>query len=415
MRGVGRTWLIGTGLLYVPPLIEQVTHGVHGNIRELAKFAVAPPHHLGGPTGFAYAAGTLGGVLRWPPTGLGGSGESIGRFTGYLIPDPAWTALPIIVSIVAIYLLARRSRVRKVGDALLFAGVVFCAAFASASRVIGERWPYLFTWRFAVVWFVVGVAVVGASGLCQQRHPIAGAPRKRSRTTNLFRWCGLAAALIVLGIAVVAKSVSAPHGHILPFEPATERLANKVLATRRPDGVVEFVRFDRSVAGVADGVMNRLDEKGWRVGAPSELAYEYGDTHAISNHSASQIWFISETSVGTTLSGAVPGAHVLAMVTPLSKLEDRELAHLQRQLIARMRGTGHFELFPAVGYELGVLAVAHRMDTTGIDMGRLAELNAKVARSPVGRFAVTIVPVGTPSDPLSLAKQLPTNTVESWR
>jgi hypothetical protein len=161
--------------------------------------------------------------------------------------------------------------------------------------------------------------------------------------------------------------------------------------------------------------MNGLDDHGWHVGADPQYAYKYGAGHVVAADRAAQSWYVTETSAGSTLTTGLPGARVVAAVTPLSPSEDRELARLQRQFIARMRDTNHMELLPAVDWELAGLAAAGHMDTTGIDVNRLDDLNAKVARSGICRCAVTAEATAIPADRLQLALAIPKDVIRSWR
>jgi hypothetical protein len=388
----GRWWLIATALLYVPPLIEQLQHGTRGNLGKLAKFFIAPSRKLGGPAGLRFAAATLGGVLRWPLAGLGGHGEPI-DFAGNLIPQRPWMVLSLFAIIAIVYVIARRIHNEELTDALIVVAVVLAVSFASLSRVIGERWPYLFTWRFAVVWFIIGVVVVAAGRMLNRRTNFGNSP---------WAWVALVVAVVTLGGAVISEAVATPYGQVLALERSTEKLADAVRASAPRSQPVLLLHVDGFVNGVADGLMNNLDDKGWHVGAEPALAYKYGQSHAVDTKSARQVWYVTETSTGTTLTTSVPGARVLALETPLTTAEEHELARLQRQLIARMRKTNHLELLPAVQYELAGLATASRMDTSGIDMNRLDELNAKVARSGRCRCAVVVEPADIPNDELGL-------------
>jgi hypothetical protein len=311
----------------------------------------------------------------------------------------------LVIALGAAFLFARRAHNRETRDAILFATALLLVAFASLSRVVGERWPYLFTWRYAVVWFIIGVLIVAIASLARRPMPAFA---------KSFRWAALAFAVSLFGFAVVVKVVHTPYGQILPFERATEKLAAQIDAADLRSQPVQLVHVDGFVHGVGDGLMNKLDEEGWRVGAEPGLVYKYGSGRAVSPKSSNGLWYVTETSAGTTLTESVPGARVVAMVTPLSGDEERELTRLQRQFIARMRETKHMELLPAVDYELVALATYGRMDTRGIDMNRMGELNGKVARSASCRCAVVIEPPGTPRNTIGLAASIPASAIQRW-
>lgn len=402
-----RGWAIATVVVCAPLVVEQVVHGREGNLGRLGWFFLNPPEGLGEPTGLRFGLGGLGGVLRLPLTGLGGPGEATEPFTGYVIPEAAWTILPLVVLLAGVAAVAHRRGDHEVLDAVVVAGAGLAAGVIALSRLVGERYAYLFTWRFALVWFVIGVAMAGLARLTSNRRGPrrpAVAPAHRRR-----RWPVACAVLSIaaMGGVVLATSITIEPDHVLPLERTTEELAAAVASGDRPSGPVQLVRFDGVLEGVADGVLNELDQQGWPVGVPPDQGFKYGDHRVVDEADASEIWFVTETSLGSTLATAVPGSEVRASATPLSDDEEAELVELQLALVDRLRDAGRLDLLSAVDVDLVGFALDGQVDTDGIEIDRLGELNAAVARSGTCRCAVVVVPDATPVDPAALVAGLP--------
>lgn len=386
----GRGWFIATAVAYLPVAADQGIHGRDSNLAQLGRFFLDPPDDVGEPTGPSFGAGGIGGVLRWPLRGLGGHGETTEPFTGYVIAEPAWTVLPLVALLAAVGAFARRRADREVLDSVVVAGLALVAGIVALSRLLGERYPYLFTWRFALVWFVVVVGTVGLARLL-----LADRSWRHERAASTMAAC---VGVVAVGATVLATSLGVEPDEVLPLERDIEALSEAVAAGPRPDGPILIVRFDSTLEGVADGLLNHLDERGWPVGVVEDQGFKYGEDRVVRPDEAQETWFVTETNLGTTLAMTVPASEVRAATTPLSADEEAELVPLQLALVDRLRDSGRLDLLSAVDADLVGFALDGQVDTSGIDVDRLSELNAEIATSGTCRCAVVAVPADTPTD-----------------
>lgn len=348
--------------------------------------------------GWGAAVRVLGGVLRVPLVGLGGSGEATDPFTGFLVPGSKWTIL-ILVGLVTSAAVA--AAVRRDGAKIRVLTVVIAATSAGVvalSRVIGDLFAYLFVWRYALVWFAAVACIVMLLD--------SVVPSSRRPGTGRFAVVALAAAVVVLGVATMAASLGQRTDQILPRERATRELTARLERRGRPSGEVEILRFDGVLEGVADGILNRLDERGWPMTVRPDLTFKYGASRGASA-APSHVWFVTETNIGTTLASAVPGAEVVASVTPLSGADDAELSKLQLQVVEALQAQGRLDLLPALGSDLVAIALTRAgVKVPGVDLDRLVELNAKASKAGACRCAVIAVPPGTSDDVPTLIRSL---------
>lgn len=273
MRPTSWAWLAAVVVLWLPPLLEQARNGSDGNLVALQRFFL---HGGGGevPAGMRFAAGALGGVLRLPLTGVGGRGEAREAFTGYLIAGSPWSFVAIAVALALTVVVASVRRDGRGIRVVAVLGVTAASGLLALSRLLGERWPYLFVWRFVLVWCVLaGCAVVVARG---------SAVGERARRMPLGPQRMLAAgAVALLAATTLLTAWGKPAEQFSGQEAQARAMLDAVERTTEPRGDVTVVRFGGYLIGVADAVLDRLDELGWPVRVPSDLGYKYGDARSL--------------------------------------------------------------------------------------------------------------------------------------
>jgi hypothetical protein len=264
-----RLWTAATLLLWAPPLVDQAVNGREGNLWLLVRFFGDTPDQSGPAAGWSFAAGVLGGAARFPFHGLGGSAEETDTYTGDVLPGSPWLLLPLLAMLGLAAFLAHRQRDRTMVRALSVAAATVAAGLLALARILGDRWPYLFTWRYVVVWFLLATVGVG----------IGRATRLRGGTTLPGRLgaVALSFAVLVSGAGTLAKIAAWDPGRLADLEDSAEELSELVLARGTPEEPVTLVRFGSTLDGIGDGLLDAVEDAGWDVGVVEPLAYKYGE------------------------------------------------------------------------------------------------------------------------------------------
>ena len=389
---VARWWTAGIGLLWLPPVLDQLANGRDGNVWRLAAFFLSDHAVAGEPTGWAFATSILGEVTRIPLIGYGGVGEPRAPNSGDIVPGTPALVLPLVALLVLAVVVTSRRPLDGRAKAVLVAVSAVAAALFAGARVVGERWPYLFVWRYQVVWFAVTVAVVALA--CD----VAARRRPQLRTTVHVL---MVSAVVLAGATTIHRGrARPPDGGLLRYESATQLLTEQLVERGPPDGPVTLVRFGGILRGIGDGVLRVTDGEGWKVGMTEDLDFKYGADRVVALGDAGSVWLVTESSTDTTIAEMVAGSVTLAKVTPLEPRSERRLSELQRRALRELRDHGRLDLRHAVGSRFVGFAFAE----AGLDLGpgvlrELGALNARVEAASQCRCAVVEVPVTAPHHP----------------
>ncbi len=389
--GGARAWWIATALMWLPPVIDQMANGRRGNFWRLGGFFVEGSADTGAPAGWSFAARVLGGAAAHSYRVVGGAGEATDPYTGWVLPGSLlWTA-PFVLVVVAAALVAFRTRSSGAIRAMAIAVAAMLSGFVALARLLGDRWPYLFVWRYQILWFAVATSLVVMARAVPRLQ-------RASHTGRFQRNAHVAVAVVVVvsGVLVHRMAGAWEVGRTYPSEPSVRELTNELQRGGPPTGTVTMVRFGSILVGVGDGVLHATRAAGWDVGVLPELGYKYGDVRVHDPEGDEVVWFVTETSADTTVAGLLDGAAVLAAVTPLDDGEEDELVTLQTEALRAMIDADRPDLVASLGSSLVSYVLGDNdipVDPAVTD--RLTELNEKVAASPGGRMSVVAVPATT--------------------
>jgi hypothetical protein len=210
-----------------------------------------------------------------------------------------------------------------------------------------------------------------------------------------WRAAGLVATLLLVGRSFgLAQDVAdSPRGQVLPAEPVARELLDQ-LDEEVPDDPV-LVR-GRGLRGLSEAVIDELDRRGAAMRVDEGLGYKWGRHRTATRDEVSSVWFVVEAGVTVSLVTDLPGARVLARLSPLDPAEEREAVALQRRLAAQLQGAGRDDLLPRLDSSLVAFAAG---GVRGVDLDaldRLGALNRRVETSASCRCAVVAVPPGAP-------------------
>jgi hypothetical protein len=350
-------------VLWAPAAVDAALRPP-GNLYELAAYTLGGGHADSNPAGFAYAAGVHGYAFKLPPPWITATEQT--DFSGWVGPsNELWLVIGAVLAGGA-WLLARRGAplLRRLVELALVSQL---AALVALSRVAGERWSYLFIWRFALaalLWVAFAAALWVRLGDDRLRRLLAG---------------GAFALVALLSVEMAVDAVRRDH-HVLPYEDTSEALTEQVLDERadraRPP---TLVALDGDIKGLRDGILNGLRRADVEVRAPVGAAFKYGRSVAATDRSPEEVWLVTETSAGTSLALALPGARVLGMVTPLDPPDEAHLQRLSRSVALALHRSGQTGFFlPAIESDLVEFALGGTSAERVADLGELARLNQLV-------------------------------------
>jgi hypothetical protein len=191
------------------------------------------------------------------------------------------TAFPVtLAALVGAAALAWR---RWYGPALrldLFALALVGATYVAATRIVGDVFPYIVRWTWAVgalAWIAIGWTLVS-----WLREPVR---RSDPRVGRAVVGLGVAAVIVSSAVGVVdALDAGTPEPEASPRIARLTAAVEQELARHPGDGVVEIQMMDSpdSIFGGAGsiwtgaGIANLLDQRGYDVRVSPDLEFAYG-------------------------------------------------------------------------------------------------------------------------------------------
>ena len=375
-------WIAAAIVVWIPPLSEQLIHGRSGNLALIAEwFMGGGSTDVGESVGLGGGAALVGGALS--SGGLGYAPESLEPFSGWAIPGSAFRVLPVVLLVGFAAVLAYRRRDDVAIRSVVFIGVVAVAGVLSASLVVGDRWPYLFVWRYPLVFFVAATALAVAVDLLAR-----GRARQDGRWSSTRLPVVIAAVGFSLVTAVVLSSWDA--GVIRDLEPQVDDLIDGI-ATPSPDSTPIVREFGPILDGVGDAVLLHGERAGWDLRVDSKMGFKYGNQR-VATSSPSEVWPVTQGSAATSIAVSLPDATVLSQTTPLTVAEEATLTSAHVDALHELAMEDRMDLVdslrsPLVGLALADANVFIDPETLRI----LEELNAKVTETGIERLAVVAI------------------------
>jgi hypothetical protein len=282
-EGVGRSWLrmaVVTGLvltvLWLPVVLQQITREP-GNLGELLRFF----RDHGREHSYADAWHVLASQLSvWPDWLRGSVVRNI--FSG-AIDLSGGTPLAIGALVLVAAAVATWRRAKDAFRLDVIVGVVVVAGFVSVTRIVGEIFPYLVIWTWALgmlAWLAIGWSAVR----WWQEHASRDERREERRDHTV---AAVALGLMVAGLLVVTvvNTVDAARAGNLDAIGSgwVDGLSRKVRAELPAgDGVVEI----RTIGGagsvwVGAGVADELEHHGVETRVAPDLGFAYGSDRVL--------------------------------------------------------------------------------------------------------------------------------------
>jgi hypothetical protein len=365
------------GVMWLPAVVDQLTAD-HGNLGAIRQYFT----HQSSVLGLRDGAGLFAAEFRVVPPWLGGS--SAYRFgTSAVVPaSPAWLLVPLLLLALGGWA-ARRSGRRSDQHLIELAAVLAVLAIVTLSRISVDPVAFLFFWRTSVAVFLVfacAVAVVHA--FPELAH--------RVRRPALV----LVAAGVVLLSASAVSDVLDRRDRLGPNEDEFTALLGQIRHRGLPHRAFLVRAVGDPASGFDQGLVDALDEAGVPVRVDRELGYQFGSERGAAVSDVDEVWLVTEGGVSRERMLALPGARLVASVSPLSPSDERELSRLQRGALATMAVSGHDGNAALLDNEL--FAVVDSRDPHSVvapaDAARISELAGKAARAQGCRCAVVAVP-----------------------
>lgn len=381
-RGVARwgacSLVLGLAL-WVPPLIDQVTHDP-GNLRAIYDHLATPseePAGFGRGVELALLHLDVGGLL------VGDSG-SIGS-----LPDPSsdpdGSVVPGLVVLV-VWAVAAVASLRLGHRALarlhLVVAVSLVVGAISMGRIIGKEWYYLMLWAWgvaalllmAVGWTVVALVLARAGP--ERRRPIA-------HVVTL----ALLGAVVVGSVALTVDAVDTD-----PPEPRLSSTLGAVLpdtmaALERGEGAATgrdgryMVAFSDAVyfGSQSYGLVSELQRAGFDAGMADVLHVPITDHRVIGPDDATALVVLA-TGQNIERFRGLPEVLEVAYVEPRDASERAEFARLRTTLIDELRADALDDLVPIVDGNLFGASIDERIsDRARRLMTRMLELGEPTA------------------------------------
>jgi hypothetical protein len=265
-------------VMWLPALLQQVDDEP-GNLGELVRFFRDHGREQSYGTAWHVVADQLG---VWPDWVRGATDLDV---IGALDVGGGATLPVALALLVAAGVLAWRSRRPEALVLDLLAGALVVAAFVAVTRIVGEVFPYLVKWTWAVgalVWIAIAWSVVDAVRMRSFAHDVP------------VRRVALGAGVVVIAVLGVVCTVDAIDAGT-PEPVASRRIARFTgavedeLARNDRPGTVEIRMMDSpdSIFGGAGslwtgaGIANLLDQRGVEVRVAPELGFAYTNDHVI--------------------------------------------------------------------------------------------------------------------------------------
>lgn len=380
-RSVIRQVVVSLSALWALPVIEALTNG-GGNLRALADYFLFGRGEEQ-RAGVATAGRLLATQFRLPPPWLGGPGDKDPLTALTTGSSLAWLVVPVLL--VAIGALLFRRSGRPIRSILMLSWVLLGAGVIALTFLRGKVAPYLFYWRIPVSILLVGAVLAAAWSL------LGSGTRQR---WSLPVACVALAAVAAPSVSFSVDVVDAPDD-VMVFETIAERLAEQIDSVQQP----VIVRWAGSpLSGLQAGLVNDLDRRGLPVGVDTGGGFQWGDGRELPVEEAGEVWFASEQGFVTAALERLPGASVVAAVSPLSSAEDQELGELQVEAIDELRRLGRSDVIPKLDSSLAVFDLEELDVLDEPERRRFVELSDAVAESGVYRASVVAFdPAGAPS------------------
>jgi hypothetical protein len=366
-------------VLWVPPLVDQVTHDP-GNLRAIYDHLATPAEE---PVGVG--RGVELALLHLDVIGLVvGDSASIGS-----LPDPSSDPDASIVPglvVLAVWAAAAMASVRLGHRPLarlhLVVAVSLVVGAISMTRIIGKEWYYLMLWAWgtsallllAVGWTVVAMASARVAE--ERRRPIA-------HVVTL----ALLGALVVGSVALTADAVDTD-----PPEPRHSSTLGAVLpdtmaALERGEGAATgrdgryMVAFSDAVyfGSQSYGLVSELERAGFDAGMTDLFHVPITDHRVIARDDATAIVVLATGEHIDRFRG-LPDVVEVAYVEPRDASERAEFARLRTAVIDDLRAGGLDDLVPTVDGNLFGASIDERIsDSARRLMTRMLELGEPTA------------------------------------
>jgi hypothetical protein len=379
-------WLVGGAtlfaVLWVPPLVDQITHSP-GNFSVIYQYFRSPPEP---PIGLARGVGVFLSQLN--PVKLVSS--TIGHdglpliASGSRVPGALLLAAFVGSAVVAV-----RCRARTLIQLDIVLGIATLLGVVSAARIFGLVFDYLLLWAWgltALMLFAVGWSIVVLVSRYREKSVAQGQAGAVQRSRQIL--VGALGAVVV--VALSAFTVSASHAHVqMPrinssvavLAPATAQ----TLRSMRADGergpyLVTWLPDEQALGAQGFGLVDALERDGLNVRTDAQTGrYQPDDTpnHAL-DPAAARVEVHLATGGPQILKWERDARfHEIARYDGRTAAERSEYAHLRAQLISALRRAGMTSLVPRVDTDLlgiywtdGIPRRAHdaiaRMFTLGV-------------------------------------------------
>jgi hypothetical protein len=363
-------WATGLGvLLWVPPIIDQLTHDP-GNFRELVDHFGSPPEPaVGAGDGIELA---LRHLDVW--AGLARQVVETGAFISSASP---WRGLITLVVWIVAAVVAWRIGSPALRALHTVVGVALVLGIISMARIFGRPWFYLTLWAWGVAALLVGA--VAWTALAWWKTRAAATDRGQLATRVAL------GALAVAVVASVASSVAFADAHH-----PEDRLSRAVGALAGPtyqavvDGVgaatgedgVYIVRWSDAadIGSPGFGLLDELERRGLDVAADEFFHVPVTD-HRVRPRADADAQIHLATGGYVDVWRGVPDAVEVATYDPRTPEQRHEYRETRRRFIARLNTEGLSDLVPLVDTNLFGMSVDTRLSAADQDdLTRLIEL-----------------------------------------
>jgi hypothetical protein len=393
-RKPARQSALALGVLWLVPLVDELARWPDGNGRLLFEHFVLGRSDE--PTaGLRLGAGIVAGAFRLPPVWLGGD-EATDPITSAVQPSSlAWWLVPLALGALG-WFAVQRTRNRDDARLLLLPTVLLPVSVVAVARVTGPLAGYIHLWRLPVaVLFVLAALSAAARWLGLLDRPVG----------RLLLGGALAAVATTAFLGLAREIVTHPD-EVRDTEDEAAALLADLDGSERPDGAV-IVRYAGSpLPGLHAAVLNELDRDGHDMRVDPGAGWQWGYGREADPQEVDEVWYVLEDGQYKDLLTELPGAEVVADLSPLSAREEAELERLNRRLGAELVEAGRPELVEAMSSDLFGFAVADVPGVDGDAAARLVELNTRVAADGGCRCAIVRFPADL-APPLGIAELPP--------
>ena len=293
-----------------------------------------------------------------------------------------------VVLIAGASVVAVRRRDADAGVLVAIVGVASVAGVVSIARITANPTGYLFFWCVPLA-----LLTILAVGVTAWRAFVS-----RDQRVARIVMGGLAAVIVFGSVATSFRIAEAEQ------DGPEERVARQLLdelrgaTSLRPNEKVLIRYADATFLGLHAVVINELTREGSDVVVDESEAFRFGYRRTAAPDDADTIWYVVDSGHVADTLATLPGARVLASVSPLSAPEEERLRALQQEVTEQLLRADRPDLVerlddPLIGFAIGDLA--------GVDADAVAEisaLNEQVRAEGTCRCAiVAFAPADAPS------------------